>query len=92
MAKVQPKGRYELRGFCKNRRGYRPVKGFRLYEDDPHAMAILLWRLEHTDKACGAVGWRYEVVDLKFAKGKLIPLVSYEELIRRAKSFVVSAG
>lgn len=83
--------RYELRGFARggrNGRGpFKRVETLTIQENDPHAMAIHVWRLERTI----ARGWRYEVVDLKAGRRNLAPVVSYEELLRRAGSKVAAS-
>jgi hypothetical protein len=45
-------------------------------------MALHLWRLS---RAQDADNWRYEVRDNGAGRGKLAPLVTYEELLRRSK-------
>lgn len=90
MTLIAEKKRYELRGFCLQGSGrkcrYRRIDTLTIHEDDPHWMAMELWRLVHEDKARGTSGWRYEVVDLAHAKGHLAPVVTYEELVRRTQA------
>lgn len=75
--------RYELRGFTRNTRGrWVRVRTLTIFEDDPHAMALELWRLGRAE----GPPWRLEVRDNAQARGKLVPLVTYEELLRRAGS------
>jgi hypothetical protein len=82
-AATATKARYELRGFVRNSRGrYVRVRSLTIEEDDPHYMALHLWRLS---RAQDADNWRYEVRDNGAGRGKLAPLVTYEELLRRSK-------
>jgi hypothetical protein len=72
---------YELRAFTKNTRGkYVRVKTLTIRENDAHSMAVEVWRLTHLENP-----YRIEVRDLKAARGKLAPLVTYEELLTRSK-------
>jgi hypothetical protein len=78
------KGRYELQGFARGTRGkFRRVRTLTIREDDPHWMAIEVWRLQRSLPG----HWRIEVRD-RGERGqhrKLAPIVSYEELLRRSK-------
>lgn len=73
---------YELRAFTRNARGrYVRVKTLTIRERDPHAMAVEMWRLTHIPNP-----YCVEVRDLAARKGKLVPLVTYEDLVQRAGS------
>ncbi len=77
-----PGKRYELRAFAKTTRGtWTRVKSLTLHNDDPHWMAMEVWRLSRELPH----HWRVEVRDMQYG-AKLAPIVSYEELLRRAKT------
>jgi hypothetical protein len=77
----RPKHRYELRGYAKTRIGTWPrVRSMTFGLDDPHAMAVEYWRLAHSLPK----DWRIEVRDMQYG-GRIAPIVSYEELLARAK-------
>lgn len=72
---------YELRAFTKNTRGrYVRVKTLTIRERDAHSMAVEVWRLTHIENP-----YHVEVRDLRAARGKLAPLVTYQELVARSK-------
>ncbi len=74
--------RYQLRAFAKTSRGtWTRVKSLTLHNDDPHWMAMEVWRLSRELPH----HWRVEVRDMQYG-AKLAPIVSYEELLRRAKT------
>ena len=74
MARKNDGKRYEMRGFCKNSRGvYKQVKTLYIAENDPHYMAMELLRFQETDRASGAYGWRYEVIDRHAGKASSRP-------------------
>jgi hypothetical protein len=84
----QEKGRYELRGFVRNKRGnYTRVRTLTIREDDPHYMAAEMWRIEH-DLIARDPRWRIEVRDLgeKRRPRRIAPLVSYNELVSRSRN------
>lgn len=94
-----PKGgrRYEIRAWSPNprarkRKGEIHVKSFWFWTDDPHYAAVELLRLTEEQRIKGAYGtarFRYEVIDHGTGgKTKLGTVVSYDELLRRAGSYV----
>jgi hypothetical protein len=74
---------YEMRAYVKNRRGrLSRVKTLTIQETDPHAMAIEFWRISRLPGS----EYLLEIRDLGAGRGALCPLVTYEELLRRARS------
>lgn len=90
----RPKGkpRYLVRAWARTPRspkGEVLVKTMRIETDDPHTAATELYRLRAQQKASGATGWRYEVID--FGPGglrKLGEVIEYGALVERAGSYV----
>ena len=79
------KCRYELRALIRARRDlpvFIPIGTLTVEEDDPYAMACQIERIRQHPSA---KKFFIEVRDHAAARGKLAPIVSYEELIRRAK-------
>lgn len=85
--KRPPGGLYELQVFAPGSRPRRQpwvrVKSMTLLHDDPHEIAVTVWRYTHCTPA-----YRCIVLDRGAGKGGLCPVVSYEELVRRAGSEV----
>jgi hypothetical protein len=76
--------RYELRGFVKNRRGkLTRVKTLTIKGNDPHYMAVEYYRITHGSLPSD---WVIQVFDVGAGRGKLAPVVSYNELLQRAGS------
>jgi hypothetical protein len=81
--------RYELQAFEKGKRGkLHRIKTLTIPSSDAHTMAIEYWRLTHLPHAKYII----RVLDFAAGKGGLAPVVSYEELVRRAGSTVTSAS
>lgn len=75
---------YQLQAFSKGKRGaVHRVKTLTIDETDPHAMAVQYWRLLRSP---GCKDLTLRVLDLSAGRGGLAPVVSYEELVRRAGS------
>jgi hypothetical protein len=79
------KGRFELRGYLPNTRGkLTRIRTFTQHFNDPQVAALEIFRIKNEGQAIGGrqSQWVMEVVDLSKKKGKLAPVVTYEELKR----------
>jgi len=77
--------RYELQGFFLTKRGKRRKNGkaaFKVQSNDPHEIAVHMWRIQKESPKQFFV----QVLDLGAGRAHMIPVVSYEELLRRAGS------
>ena len=78
--------RYELQTFAKGKRGkVHRAKTLTIEENDPHAMAVEYWRLTHSP---GCKDYTFRILDHAARSGGLVLTVTYEELVRRARSVV----
>jgi hypothetical protein len=76
---------YELQAFEKGKRGkLHRIKALTIPSDDPHTMAVEYWRLTHLSHTKYII----RVLDVSAGRGGLAPVVSYEELVRRAGSIL----
>jgi hypothetical protein len=55
---------------------------------DAHEAATILYRLRAEAKAAHSYGFAHFAIDCRAAKGKLAPLISYEELVLRSQKGV----
>ncbi len=79
-------GHYELKVFAPGARGrYVQVKSMHAYMDDPHEVAVTVWRYGHC-----TTPYRCVVLDKAAGKGPLAPVITYEDLVRRAGSIVAT--
>ncbi len=79
--------RYELQAFRLTRQGKRYKNGkpaFRIASSDPHEVATHMWRIRKESPY-----YELQVLDQEAARGHLVPLVTYEELLRRAGSGLI---
>lgn len=79
------KGRFELRGYLPNTRGkLTRIRTFTQHFNDPQVAALEIYRIQKEGEVRGGRSnqWVMEVVDLSKKKGKLAPVVTYEELKR----------
>jgi hypothetical protein len=84
-------GLYELQVFAPpaTRRGKKwvRVKSMTLLSQEPHEVATRVWQYTHCTPP-----YRCVVLDRGAGKGGLCPVVSYEELVRRAGSTLAPSG
>lgn len=89
---LQPHHRYAIYGLVPKRGGHvgEHLKKRHLVgrARDAYEAAAELYRLRAEQRASGSYGqgrWTYIVVDRHAGRGKLAPVVTYEELLARAK-------
>lgn len=76
---------YELRAFVRRRGRWVRVPALTFEEADAHSMAVEVWRLSRLP----GPPYRLEVRDVSYGIPHLAPVVTYEELLRRAGSVTV---
>lgn len=81
--------RYELRVFSRGKRGaLTRVRTATQWSNDPHDMAMAIWRHKHQPEPSDLV---YNVVDHSTGT-RLGVVLTYEQLVRRAGSSVASGS